>query len=105
MYTVFTSKKKILFSYKVRSMWSCGYEERTLSTAKEVFFCGKNDFTPEGKSIEEIYKMIAEGFAFFPINEGTRASDIKDYIKTGFEVAFMRAGDFRRFKKDYKDFI
>ena len=79
--------------------------ERELSTAKEVFFCGKNDFTPEGKSIEEIYKMIAEGFAFFPINEGTRASDIKDYIKTGFEVAFMRAGDFRRFKKDYKDFI
>ena len=105
MYTVFTSKKKILFSYKARSMWSCGYEEITLSTAKEVFSCRENEFAPEEKSIEEIYRMIAEGFAFFPINEGTRASDIKDYIKTGFEVAFMRAGDFRRFKKDYKDFI
>ena len=55
--------------------------------------------------MEEIYRMIEGGFAFFPVNEGTRASDIKDYIKTGFEVAFMRAGDFRRFKKDYKDFM
>ena len=72
MYTVFTSKKKIVFSYKARSMWSYGYEERTLKTAKEIFFCAKNDFTPEEKSIEEIHKMIAEGFVFFPVNEGTR---------------------------------
>ena len=105
MYTVFTSKKKIIFSYKARSMWSCGYEERTLKTAKEVFFYEKNDFTPEEKSIEDIHKMIAEGFALFPINEGTRASDIKNYIKWGFNVAFLRAGDFKKFKKDYKDFI
>ena len=105
MYTVFTSKNEILFSYKERSMWSCGYKERTLNTAKEVFFCEKNDFTSEGKSIEEIHKMIAEGFAFFPINEGTKASEIKNYIKMGFNVAFLRAGDFKRFKKDYKDFI
>lgn len=109
MYTVFTSKKKILFSYKARSMWADygydGYEERTLSTAKEVFLCGENEFAPEEKSIEEIYKMIAEGFAFFPANEGTRASEIKDYIKMGFKVAFLRAGDFKRFKKEYVDFI
>ena len=98
-YTVFISNK-ILFSYK----GSYGYEER-LNTAKEIFFCEKNDFTPEEKSIEEIYKMIAEGFAFFPINEGTKASDIKNYIETGFKVAFLRAGDFKKFKKDYKDFI
>ena len=47
MYTVFTSKKKIIFSYEARSMGSCDYEEKTLNTAKEVFFCEKNDFTPE----------------------------------------------------------
>ena len=105
MYTVFTSKNKIVFSYKARSMWSCGYEERTLYTAKEVFLCKENDFTPEGKSMEEIHKMIAEGFAFFPINEGTRAREIKNYIEMGFKVAFLRAGDFKRCKKDYKDFI
>ena len=105
MYTVFTSKKKILFSYKARSMWSCGDEERTLYTAKEVFFCEKNDFTPEGKSIEEIHKMIAAGFAFFPANEGTRASEIKNYIEMGFKIAFLSAGEFKRFKNDYKDFI
>lgn len=105
MYTVFTSKKKILFSYEVRSMWSYGYEERTLNTAKEVFLCKENDFTPEEKSIEEIHKMIGEGFAFFPINEGTRASEIKNYIEMGFKIAFLRAGDFKKFKKDYKDFI
>ena len=105
MYTVFIPKNEILFSYKLRSMWSYDYDERTLNTAKEVFFRDKNNFTPEEKSIEEIHKMIAEGFAFFPINEGTKASEIKNYIKMGFNVAFLRAGDFKRFKKDYKDFI
>ena len=105
MYTVFTSKKKILFSYKARSRWSYGYEERTLNTAKEVFSCEENDFAPEGKSIEEIHKMIADGFAFFPANEGTRASEIKGYMEMGFKIAFLRAGDFRRLKKDYKDFV
>lgn len=103
MYTVFTSKKKIVFSYKAYFVGS--YGEITLNTAKEVFFCDKNDFTPEEKSIEDIHKMIAEGFAFFPINEGTSAGDIKNYIKMGFNVAFLRAGDFKKFKKDYKDFI
>ena len=105
MYTVFTTNKEIIFSYKARPVWSCRYAERTLNTTKEVFCCEKNDFTPEGKSIEEIHKMIAEGFAFFPINEGTRTSEIKNYIEMGFKIAFLRAGDFRKFKKDYKDFI
>lgn len=105
MYTVFTSKKEIIFSYKVRPMWSRGYAERTLYTAKEVFFCEENDFAPEVKSMEEIHKLIAGGFAFFPANEGTRASEIKGYMEMGFKIAFLRAGDFRRLKKDYKDFV
>lgn len=54
---------------------------------------------------EEIHRMIAEGFAFFPASGGTKASDIKNYIKMGFKVAFLRAGDFRELRKDYKGFI
>lgn len=106
MYKVYISKKEIIFSYKGQSMWPpYRYEKRTLRTAKEVFFCLENDFISEEKSMEDIYRMIAEGFAFFPINEGTSASEIKDYIKTGFNVAFLRAGEFRKFRKDYRDFI
>ena len=106
MYTVFIPKGEIVFSYKAQSiLLSYRYEERKLRTAKEIFFCDKNSFTPEEKSIEEIHRMIAEGLAFFPINEGTRASEIKDYIKMGFHAAFLRAGDYRKFKKDYRDFI
>ena len=106
MYTVFTSKKKIIFSYKVPSGWGRGYyKERMLNTAEDVFFYEKNEFTSEGKSMEEIYGMISEGYAFFPINDGTKARDIKDYIRMGFKVAFLRAGEFRKFRKDYKDFV
>lgn len=104
MYTVFTSKKEIVFSYEERSMWSYGYEKRTLKTAKEVFFSNKNDFASKEKSIEEICKMVAEGFAFFPANEAS-AEEIKDYIKMGFDVAFLRAGDYKKFRKDYRDFM
>lgn len=98
MYTVFTSKKKIFFSY-----W--GAEVMDFKTAREVFSCKKNGFAPEDKSIEEIHRMIAEGFVFFPIDEGTKAGEIKNYIEMGFNVAFLRAGDFKRLKKDYRDFI
>ena len=101
MYTVFLPKRRLVFS--ASSVESCyGWE---LRTAKEVFSCRENEFTTEERSIEEIYWMIAGGFAFFPVSEGTRARDIKDFIKIGFKVAFMRAGDFKRFKKDYKCFM
>ena len=104
MYMVFIPKKEIIFSYAVRSKWSYGYGERKLNTAKEVFSCEENDFCAEEKSIEEIYEMIAEGFAFFSISERTRASDIQNYIEKGFKIAFIRAGEFRKFRKDYADF-
>lgn len=105
MYTVFIPKKEIIFTYKVRSMWSYDYNEITLETSKDILACDKNEFTSEEKSIEELDKMIDEGFALFPVNEGTKTRDIKDYIKMGFKIAFLRAGEFKKFKKDYKDFI
>ena len=43
MYTVFTSKNEILFSYKVRSMWSYDYKEIMLNTAKDVFSARKTN--------------------------------------------------------------
>lgn len=105
MYKVFIPKKKIDFSYRIKSMWSCDYEERTLKTSKEIFLCKRNEFTTEEKSIEEIHKMKEKGFVFFPINKGTKASDIKIYLERGFKVAFLCEGEFKKFKKDYKDFI
>ena len=104
MYKVFTSKKKIIFSYNKAKSYDC-VKRTVLDTAKEIFSCEENHFTIEMKSIEEIYKMVTEGFVFFPINEKTEASDIKKYIEMGFKVAFLRAGDFKKLKKDYKDFI
>ena len=105
MYTVFISRKEIIYSYKANSIRAYGDEANMFHTAKDVFFYAKNKFTSEEKSIEEIHGMIADGFAFFPINEGTKARDIRDYIRKGFKVAFLRAGEFRKFIKDYKDFI
>ena len=95
MYTVFFPKRSIVFS--ASSAEACC--ERELRTAKEVFFCGENEFTPEERSMEEIYRMIAVGFAIFPVDEGTRARDIKNYIEMGFKIAFLRAGDFKMLKE------
>ena len=104
MYTVFMPKKKLVFAYKMQSMWSyVDVYKKHVMTSKDVF--DKNEFAEECKSMEEIYRMIAEGFAFFPINKGTRAIDVKNYIEKGFNIAFLRAGEFRKFQKDYKNFI
>lgn len=104
MYTVFIPRKKLVFAHKIKSMWSyVGVCKKYLMSSKDV--CKRNEFMAEEKSMEEIYGMIAEGFAFFPINKGTRAIDIKNYIEMGFRVAFLGAGEFRKFQKDYKNFI
>lgn len=104
MYTVFIPRKELVFAYKIKSMWSyvANYSKYLISS-KNVY--EKNEFMAEEKSMEEIYRMIAEGFAFFPINKGTKAIDIMNYIEKGFKVAFLRAGEFRKFQKDYKNFI
>ena len=105
MYTVFTTRRRIIFSYERCSMRADGYAQETLDTAEEVFSFRENGFEPEEKSAEEIYSMVAGGFAFFPISRGTRAGDIRSYIEAGFNVAFLRAGDFRRLRKDCMKFL
>ena len=104
MYTVFMPKKKLVFAYKMLSMFSCVDDYRKyLMTSKDVF--ARNEFVEEWRSMGEMYRMIAEGYAFFPINKGTKASTIMNYIEKGFNIAFLRAGEFRKFQKDYKNFI
>ena len=104
MYTVFMPRKELVFAYKIKSMWSyVASYSKYLINSKDVY--KRNEFMAEEKSMEEIYRMIAEGFVFFPINKGTKAIDIKNYIEMGFKVAFLRAGEFRKFQKDYKNFI
>lgn len=104
MYTVFMPRKGLVFAYKIKSMWSyVANYSKYLINSEDVY--KRNEFMAEEKSMEEIYRMIAEGFAFFPINKGTRAIDIKNHIEMGFKVAFLRAGEFRKFQKDYKNFI
>ena len=104
MYTVFIPRKELVFACKIKDMLSyVGACEKYILSSKYVY--ERNEFISEGKSMEEIHGMISEGYAFFPINDGTKARDIKDYIKMGFKVAFLRAGEFRKFRKDYKDFV
>lgn len=104
MYTVFIPRKELVFAYKVKDMFSyVGACEKYTMSSRYVY--DRNEFMSEGKSMEEIHGMIAEGFAFFPINDKTKAIDIRNYIEKGFKVAFLRAGEFRKFRKDYKDFI
>lgn len=104
MYTIFIPRKELVFAYKIKDIFSyvdaC---EKYIMSSKYVY--KRNEFISEEKSMEEIHRMIAGGYAFFPINEGTRAIDIRNYIEMGFKVAFLRAGEFRKFRKEYKDFV
>lgn len=48
MYTVYTSKKKIICTHKVQRYRY--WEDRTFDTAKDVFYCAKNEFTTDEKA-------------------------------------------------------
>lgn len=94
-FTVFEPKDKIKYS-NTHSVWNNYYTTEDLFSGNEV----------ESKevTIADIFKMVEDGKAFFPVNQ-TPASDVENLEKIGLTPVFMRAGDFIKMRKAYKEYM
>ena len=78
-----------------------GFErkEYKFNTIKEYFQYKGNNFNSDLLTLEEINKLIVDGFVIFPIN-ATKFTEIETYSIYAFKPCFMKAKDFAQFKKE-----
>lgn len=100
-FTVFEVKGKTKYSKQKRNIYDYRMELFCFNTTEDLF--AENEVESEEVTIADIFKMVEEGKAFFPVNK-TPASDVEKLEKIGLRPVFMRAGDFIKMKKAYKDY-
>ena len=100
-FTVFELKDEIKYSKQKRNIYDYRMELVYFNTTEDLF--AENETESKEVGIADIFKMVEEGKAFFPVNK-TPASDVEKLEKIGLTPVFMRAGDFIKMKKAYKDY-
>ena len=100
-FTVFEVQGKTKYSKQKRNIYDYRMELFCFNTTEELF--AENKVESKEVSIADIFKMVEEGKAFFPVNK-TPASDVEKLEKIGLTPVFMRAGDFIKMRKAYKDY-
>ena len=70
-------------------------------------FFETNDFNFETKNltVQDIFKIVEAGYMIIPFSVSVTKEEVLRYINTGFQILFMRAGEFNKMKKAYKDYI
>ena len=68
---------------------------------ERFFKCYNLSFTCSEYTIEELTEKIGKGLAVFPISKLQKIEEVKRYIDLGLDPVFMRAVDFRTFKRLY----
>lgn len=101
-FTVFELKDKIKYSKQKRNIYDYRMELFCFNTTEDLF--AENETKSKEVSIADIGKMVEEGKAFFPVNK-TPASDVEQLEKIGLTTVFMRAGDFIKMRKAYKEYM
>lgn len=59
-----------------------------------------NGFAPDMTYIKA--KIEKDRLAIYPATETIKLSEVKKFLDSGFNVLFMKAKDFKDFKKDYE---
>ena len=70
-------------------------------STKEFFFNRKYAFRAKAYDAEELTAEIGKGLAVFPVSKNQNMDEVKRYIDIGLFPVFMKAGDFREFRKIY----
>lgn len=71
----------------------------------EFFHTPGNRFEPKVCGVEDIFRLIGEGWAVMPIERGTGQRDYQRYVGLGVTVALMKRQDFYAFRREYAEYV
>lgn len=104
-YTVFSFAGLIRWEHsketlKYKPLEEC-LNERYSGTVKDFFNDRGLYFEGREMSVSDIRDNISRGFVVIAISSTMNLREVKDYVKGGFNVLFMRSKDFNAMKKEY----
>ena len=56
-------------------------------------------------TVKDIFDAIGNKTVFIPFSVSVYKQEVINYLKAGFSVAFMRAGEFKKMQKAYKEYL
>jgi hypothetical protein len=110
-YTVYTFR-----SWEGREGWQCTHtkyvtlqkfleQKLGVSSGKDIYSAGC-DWDVMEKTMEDTARDISTGkVMFIPFGKSISRRDMLFYVKGGFELRFMRAKQFKDWKKDYCEYM
>lgn len=63
------------------------------------------NFDKRRATISDIFRWIEQGFAIVPFSVSVDKQDVIKYLDIGLQVLFMKAGEFKKMQKAYKEYV
>jgi len=109
------NKKAVLYfddpnnSIHYKHVYYCGHTRHDMNleynNIKDYFEGKENHFTFKEMDIKEIYNLIGQGFAIFPISDKWDIDLLKSYKEMNLKPVFMKASVFNQVRKLLKDLM
>lgn len=94
----------INYDYRVRKMTLEDFlkdkSHYAIPDTKKLFY-SKADFELKQRTMDMIREEIENGRSIFPVTVSCDIDEVKNHLKLGMKVWFMKCSDYRKFKKDY----
>lgn len=95
-------------SYELKKMSLKTCFEKVFNTSYDdnmkTFFERHYSFGIKQKTVEDIFKMVSNKTVIIPFSVEVKRKEVSNYLDMGFNVVFMRANEYRKMMKEYKDF-
>lgn len=72
---------------------------------KEFYENANFHFDMRKATISDIFRWVEQGFAIVPFSVSVDKQDVIKYLDTGLQVLFMKAGEFKKMQKAYKEYV
>ena len=76
------------------------YERNMKDFFDKGFFYAIKEMT-----VKDIFDAVGNKTVFIPFSVSVVREDVIKYLNTGFSVAFMKAGEFKKMQKAYKEYV
>lgn len=71
----------------------------------KTFFNRRFSYDIKEMTLKDIFNAVENKTVFIPFSVSVSREEVINYLKAGFSVAFMKAGEFKKMQKAYKEYV
>ena len=69
------------------------------------FFDRSFSYDIKKMTVKDLFNAVGNKTVFIPFSVSVSKKEVINYINAGFSVAFMKAGEFKKMQKAYKEYV